>query len=248
MTNRDNILNELNLLNSSLAGITPENIYEVPTGYFEGIAEKMLNRVKNVNTGLENESNFLTGISKELPYMVPQNYFEGLEEKLMRAIREKADYQTVQEELESISPLLSRLPKQNPYAIPDNYFDSISKRNGPVKVISITHRKWFRYAAAAVVFGIISLGAFFFINGKAIPVGEEKAWAKVEKKVEKLSDEEIIEFVEFSDAGLNTSETAGLHPVKNEEINDLLKDVTDSELKDFLEKTSDGLGEFSLLN
>jgi hypothetical protein len=245
MTNRDNILNELSLLNSSLTSLAPENVYKVPAGYFEAFAEKMLELVKTVPA---EDSNHLTGISKELPYSVPQNYFEGLEERLMQVVRERADYQTVQEELESISPLLSSLPKQNPYVVPQGYFDSIGERNAPVKIISITHRKWFRYAAAAVVIGIVTLGAIFFINGKAKPVGEDKAWAKVEKKVEKFSDEEIKDFIEFNDAGLSTSETAGLEPVKKEELRELLKDVSDSELKEFLEQTSDGLDDISLLN
>ncbi len=245
MTNRDNILNELSLLNSSLASLTPQNIYEIPSGYFEGFAEKMLELVKIVSA---EESNYLAGISKELPYNVPQNYFDGLEERLMQVVREKADYQTAKEELQSLSSLLSSLPKQNPYSVPAGYFDSIGERKVPVKVISITHRKWFRYAAAAIVIGIVTFGAIFFINGKAKPVGEDKAWAKVEKKVEKLSDEEIKEFVEFNNAGLSTSETAGLEPVKKEELRDLLKDVSDSELQKFLEQTSGGLEDISLLN
>jgi hypothetical protein len=245
MTNRDNILNELSLLNSSLASLTPENVYKVPTGYFEAFAEKMLELVRNVPV---EDSNLLAGISKEVPYTVPQNYFHGLEDRLMQIVRERADYQTAQEELEFISPLLSSIPKQNPYAIPQGYFDSIGERKVPVKVISITHRKWFRYAAAAVVIGIVTFGAIFFINGKAKPVGEDKAWAKIEKKVEKFSFDEIKDFVEFNDAGLNASETAGLEPVKKEEVRELLKDVSDRELMEFLQQTSDELDDISILN
>jgi len=261
MTNRGNILNELVLLNSKLGEISPENIYTVPPEYFEDFAEIMLNRIRVMDSSeVVEEINYLSpvlaGISKNLPYKAPDKYFEDLEEKLMQAIREKADYlyeesfgQSAQEELETISPLLSSISKQNPYSVPDEYFDSINEKKPAVKIVSITSRKWFRYAAAAVVTGIVATVALFFITGKNVkPVGEEKAWAKIEKKVEKLSDEEIKDFVEFNDAGLNTSETAGLQPVMKDELKELLKDVSDRELKDFLEQSSDGLDDISLLN
>ncbi len=54
--------------------------------------------------------------------------------------------------------------------------------------------------------------------------------------------------MEFNNAGLSTSETAGLEPVKKEELRELLKDVSDSELQKFLEQTSGGLEDISLLN
>ena len=245
-------MNELRLLNSSLAETGNPNPYVVPAGYFDGFAEQVMKRIKNnseVSDESESLSPLLSGISKQMPYSAPAGYFEGLEEKLMQAVRESADYQSAKEELESISPLLSQVSKQNPYSVPSGYFDSLNKNQQEAKVVSITSRKWFRYAAAAVVIGIISTVAIFFIAGNNIkPVGEQTAWEKVEKKIEDLSFEEIKDFVEFSDAGLNGSETAGLQPVKKDEIRELLQDVSDSELKEFLDQTSDGLDDISLLN
>lgn len=254
MANRDNILNELSLLNSTLGKLSPENLYKVPEGYFEGLAAEVMGRIKALHSSEiaeELEALFpeLNNIPRNLPYSTPSGYFEGLEEKLMQFIREHADYQSPQEELESVSPLLGGLKKQNPYTVPAGYFETFAKKKPAVKVISITDRKWFRFAAAALVIGIISTGAIFYLNGKSnSPADENKAWAKIEKKVENLSDKEIKDFVEFSEAGLSTSETAGLQPIKKDEVRELLMDVSDSELREFLEQTSGGVDDILLSN
>ena len=257
MTQRNNILQELNEIGSTLLNVTPQNIYQIPDGYFEGLAEQVLNRIKAIEvTNAKDELRYLSpvvhSIPKEIPYSVPAGYFNGLEERLMNIVRESEDYQTAKEELESISPLLSGLNKKMPYSVPQGYFETLTAEintKPETKIVSITHRKWFRYAAAAVVVGIVAMGAFFYINRKTIsPVDENKAWAKIEKKVETLSDKEIKDFVESTDAGLNANETADLQPVKKEEIKDLLKDVSDNDLKKFLEQTSDGGDDILSLN
>jgi hypothetical protein len=237
-------LNELNLLNSALIQLSPENPYRVPEGYFEGLADHVLSLIKAQNQDSQHKD--LATFSRELPYTVPAEYFDGLEERLMQNIRESSDYQSPQEELLAVSPFLSGFKKQNPYTVPTGYFDSIPVRKPAAKVISITTGKWFRYAAAAVVIGIISIAAIFYINGKSTrPADENKAWAKIEKKVNKLSDQEIKDFVELSDAVLTGSETAGLQPVKKEEVKELLINVSDNELKEFLEQTSDGVNDIT---
>ena len=39
-------MNELADLGSALANHDPQNIYAVPAGYFEGLADQILNRIK----------------------------------------------------------------------------------------------------------------------------------------------------------------------------------------------------------
>ena len=254
MTNRDNILNELSLLNSTLGQLNPENLYKVPNGYFWGLSEVILMRIKAMNTENPTEeinyiSPVLADISRILPYSVPAGYFEGLEEKIVGHIRKSSDYQTPLEELESISPLLGRLKKQNPFTVPAGYFDSVSERKPVTKVISFSSRKWFRYAAAAIVIGIVSIAAILFIAEKNTkPADENKAWAKIENNVNKLSDKEIKDFVALSDAGSIVGEAAGLQPVKKEEVSELLLDVSDSDLKEFLKQISDDVDDISILN
>jgi hypothetical protein len=263
MTQNSNILQELIELKSTLASKAPQNVYEVPTGYFEGLANLVLNRIKALEANDASEelsylSPVLSRFSKEMPYSTPAGYFEELEDRLMQGVLEDSGYlqkvQSAKEELESISPLLSGLNKQMPYSVPLDYFETLSlkpqtrKEDTPAKVIpitarkvvSITHRKWFRFAAAAMITGIIALaGLLYFNNRKTDPV---KSFAKFEKKLDKeiknTSDTELSQFVQqFTIAGLNGEERAYNDPKM--EPKELLKDVPESELKEFLQETAD---------
>ena len=48
MIQKENILQELNELKSSLATVTPQNVYTVPVGYFDGLVAQVLSRIKAV--------------------------------------------------------------------------------------------------------------------------------------------------------------------------------------------------------
>src|SRR5688572_13967827 len=181
MTQRNNILQELRELNSTLVNMTAANVYSVPAGYFDGLAQTMLDRIKamdaaNAADELNYLSPLLSNVSKQNPYTIPGGYFDGLAESAMQSIREGHDYQTAKEEIESLSPFLGGLKKEMPYSVPEGYFESITA--GPVKaetkVVSIAHRKWFRYAAAAMVIGIVALTGLLIFGNKS----PEKSLAK----------------------------------------------------------------------
>lgn len=288
MTPKDNILNELLELKSALAAISRENIFEVPAGYFDGLAaeilkktralesgneagksdfsslatdlskqtpysipagyfnnlpEQILKRVKSAEPGnaadeLASLSPLLSKISKQLPYTVPAGYFDTLERKLEQTIKGDND-QAATEESESISPLLSGLKNKTTYTVPAGYFENlqppIAKEN-PIretKVISITSRKWFRYAAAALVIGFVATIGLLLIK-KPDPIDPtEKSFAWVQKNMKKVSTDDINEFVELASAGTTDLSKTGAKV----EINNLLKDVSDKEIQDFLNDT-----------
>jgi hypothetical protein len=249
MTQRNNILQELNELKSSLADIAPQNIYSIPGGYFESLADRVLNRIKamEAKNGLDELaylSPILSHISKQMPYSVPVGYFQGLEEKLMQSVRESSDYQTAKEELETLSPLLSGLNKQMPYNIPQGYFETLHEETSAkagtkpeAKVVSISSRKWVRYAAAAVVVGIITLAGFLYFNNTPDTAG--KVLAKFSSDVKKMNETQKDSMIEFIDVGLTGKEMVQAKPDKPNEVKELLKDVSDKELKDFEEQTDD---------
>jgi len=252
MTNRFNILNELRDLGSSLADHTPQNTYAVPHGYFEGFLTHLLNRIKaseapDVSAELSILSPFLSSIPKENPYSVPSGYFDNLEVKLMESLRQMADYLTSQEELTTLSPLLSGIKRGNLYAVPDGYFEGLSNElsiavsnKSESKVIPLSSRRWFRYASAAVVSGAIVLGGIAYFNKPDTkPVEANKAWAKVEKNVQTLSDKELNDFVQYTDAGLDGNEIVAGKSAPAQDVKDLLKDVSDKELQQFLDLTTD---------
>jgi len=244
MTQRNNILQELGELNSSLVNLTPENVYSVPAGYFDGLTETMLNRIKAINAAnAVDELNYLapslSKISKQNLYAVPAGYFDTLAENAMQSIRESNDYQTAQEEIESLSPLLSSLKKQVPYSVPQDYFENIEAPVKPeAKVISITHRKWFRYAAAAVVVGIVALSGLL-IFGIRKEAGA-KPLANFKRDIKKMDEAQKDNLIDFLDAGMNGKETAQVNTdVKSQEIKQLLQGIPDEELKDFQQQTED---------
>ena len=239
MTNRNDILNELKELGSNLSAAPFENIYTVPVGYFEGFASQVFARIKALEaTDAKDELNilspYLNNLSKENPFKTPVGYFDGLEERMMNVVRTSADYQTTNEELESLSPLLQSLKKENPYTIPQGYFENLS---APVvektKIVSMVNRKWLRYAVAAMLIGLISMvGISIIKNNTGDPI------AKIEKKatreINKSSNEELNDFIQ------NTSTDVAVIEKKSDiELNDLLKDIPDEELNQFVEEIAD---------
>jgi len=232
MPNKD-IIQELSDLGSNLGNIS-KNIYSVPPGYFDGFSEQLLGFIKASET--------LSSLPKEMPFNVPAGYFDQLDEKIMEIIRRHPDYQTSQEELESISPLLSSISKRPVYSVPGGYFENFTpgvdqKRT---RVVSITARKWFRYAVAAVSAGVILMaGLIAFNNDHKDPAS--KTLAKFEKEVKKINDVKSTEnLIDFMDAGLNEKELARNNTgVKIDDVQLLLKDVSMDELKDFGEESKD---------
>ena len=251
MTQKDNILQELKELNSQLISLQ-QNVYTVPAGYFEGLTEQVLNRIKALETANSvEELSLLTKVpdifSKKSPYTVPAGYFENLAENTLLKIQASSDYQTAEEELASLSPLLSSLKKDLPYSVPAGYFESltdkaITEESKPAsKVISFNSRKWFRYAAAAVVTGIVVIAGFLIV-GKNNSNNEpgSKIMAKITRDVKKMNTEEQDNLIDFIDAGMNGKETAQEKNTKRSaEIKDLLQGISEEELMDFQEQTED---------
>lgn len=258
MTQKDNILQELNELGSQLAGHQPSPTYAVPAGYFEGLIEQVMRRIKaleaaDVTEELEQLSPFLSKLSKQMPYGVPAGYFDGIAERMAQAT--KYDL-SAEEETTSLSPLLAGLKKEMPYSVPQGYFENLAgniaakETATQAKVISITRSSWFRYAAAAVVTGIIfTAGLLLFKKDGEIQAGS-KVFTKVTNDVKKLNDTQKDDLLDFLDAGMNGTETAQVNTDnKSKEIQQLLQDIPDEELKDFQEQTEDlGLGEISMTN
>lgn len=249
MTQKDNILQELKELRSTLANVDLQNIYMVPNGYFDALADQVLNRIKAIEAAtpveeLSHLSSMLTNISKQLPYSVPTGYFEGLAEKAIKTVHESNDYQTAKEELKILSPLLSGLQKQMPYTVPQGYFETLSgninteKNKSVKKIVSITSHKWLRYAAAAVITGLILLAGFLYFGGEKVP--GDKALAKLTRDVKKMNEAQKDTLIDFIDAGMSGKETVRVNTDnKSNEVKDLLQGVSEEELKDFQEQTED---------
>src|SRR6187397_3015013 len=240
MTNRNTILNELADLGSALANHDPQNIYAVPAGYFEDLADQILNRIKALEANDAKEelsylSPFLSNISKEMPYKDPAGFFQDLTEDVLKKNSKYEDHQTCEEEIEALSPLLSSLKNKNPYSIPAGYFEKLETRveKKETKVISITRRRWYRLAIAAAVIGIVAISGLAIFRTKQVdPNKNPQAW--IEKNVDKkVSKDKIDEFVKLAeDESINVASEKD--DVKHAEIKELMKDIPEKEIVDFL--------------
>lgn len=240
MTQRDNILQELMELQSKLADHTPENIYSVPTGYFDGLVEQVLRRIRaldaeNAVDELACLSPSLSKLSKDMPYIVPAGYFEEMETSLISSV--STGSQSAKEELENLSSLLSGMKKEIPYSVPAGYFEHLGEKraSNKTKVVSLGSRKWIRFAAAAIVTGIIVTTGYFFLSRDKVSVDSDSyKWVKVNTK--KVSTEKIDEFIQ-----LTQEEKSGQGTIaaveKNLDIKELVKDIPEKEIQNLLNDT-----------
>jgi hypothetical protein len=239
MTQRDNILQELNELGSSLVSTSSSNTYRIPGNYFETLAEQVMARIRAmeaVSTQEELTGSPLLNTGRITPYQVPADYFHGLEEKLMQGVLQSDSNLEPAEELESLSPFLSGLKKQVPYRVPDNYFETLNDDNGnkssrgETKVISLTARKWLRYAAAAIVVGFVSLSGFLYLNRteRIDPTVKSHEW--VEKNMKKVSTDDLNKFIDLTDEEAPVIASAS----NTEEVKELVKNVSADAIQDFL--------------
>jgi hypothetical protein len=196
MSQKDNILKELQELDSSLANSGRKIPFEVPQGYFESLPETVLQKAK--------------ALSQDNPT----------------------------EELETISPFLAGMKKDLPYSLPAGYFDvPVSIPAQQTRVVRMGARKWMRYAAAAVIMGVLVTAGFLIRNNTDVKrMSASRFDKKIEKEIDKMSDVELAEFLEYSDAGLTGQEKVSAPA--NGDVSEMLEDIPVSELKEFIEETS----------
>lgn len=240
MIHPDPILQELKELSSILPSPRLAPQYGVPSGYFDGLAGEVMNRIRAGEAATPGEelmhlSPLLNSISRKLPYTIRHNYFEQLAPAVPIAD------QTPGEELETLSPLLNGLAKQSPYSVPPGYFDQLEAgvkkedQATPAKVVPMGRRNWSRYAAAAVVIGLVALGGLFLFNkNQTTTVNIDKQpYAWIESKMKKVSTDEINQFVELVDE----QKPVIAQVSASEDIRKLMKNVPDNEIQDFLDDT-----------
>lgn len=245
-----NAAGELEVLSPLLAQLSKQLPYQVPAGYFENLDA----RIRLAIAAETEEISLLAGLSQESTYTVPVGYFDGLADRML-AIVKSSDHASAQDETAAISPLLGSLKKQMPYEVPAGYFEKLASNMAAkesateAKVIAISHRSWFRYAAAAVITGVIFMAGFLLMNQKTDQSENGvKVFAKVSDDIKKLNDTQNDDLIDFLNAGMTGNETAQVTPNKpSNEIQQLLQDVSEEELKDFREQTED-LGEVLMTN
>ncbi len=226
MNNRDVILNELEAISPILAGMGEGNVYVVPAAYFDQFPVEMMEKIKAEELLAEAKGNSFT---------VPKGYFDQLAGSVLLKIKGQSQTHTeVFEELEAIAPLLNTIDKRNVFSVPVGYFSKLAinlqKANRPAgKVISMT-RKWVSYAAAAVMAGVLVTGAFLYTDKSS----------NFEKELNKLSDEEVINYVDnVTSPVANLDDATSLAGQEFPSVKDHLQTVSDDELKEYLKENGE---------
>ena len=200
------ILDELRSISPVLAEIEKVNVFHVPEGYFIGLDEKIATNV------------FLNQDEKNSFQKVPEGYFDSLSANILSRIKEE---ESAENEIKSISPALHYLKEEKIFTVPEGYFDDLSDRilnkiNGKnAKVVSfVSAKKWWKYAAAAIVAGIITITSLQIFktpnsdSGKNMATASEnvpayvqlaskyKTPSQLDRGIASLTDDEIAKYLE----------------------------------------------------
>ena len=209
-------------------------IYNVPEGYFDQFAQGVLAKIKAgagegkagifreagmdpVSTGADPVSEVLARVGRLMPYQAPEGYFEEL------------------------SPLLVLCRGSNPYVAPEGYFESLTEvvmaRTGqPAVRKSIVRRmSWMKYSAAAVLAGLILTVGWLRWHHSGIQ-GPKSNFDAV--NLAKLSDADLQNFLTDQDTTLAQpiSNTTATIDMNDTDLNTLLGDIPDGELKQYMEE------------
>ncbi|HEX6428027.1 MAG TPA: hypothetical protein VF008_10095, partial [Niastella sp.] len=224
------------------------NPYQVPQGYFEGLADNILQRIKatatdNVSDELEIISPLLSQIDKKMPFSTPAGYFDELGENAI-AGAQAIDF--VNGALENLSPLMNGLRRMYVYEVPAGYFEQLPgevlkavKAQQPAKVVSMSFtRRVIRYAAAAVVAGLIITAGWLYLGNKTDSNGLPP---KDVAKLDSISDEMLEKYLENqtpTPAETSIAVTASIEEIDANDMKDMLADVSDEDLQQYIEKYS----------
>lgn len=214
MTRSNEITKELLEISPELARLTATNPYRVPAGYFDTLAENILQRMKLREGG-----------------SVP-------------------DEVSAKDEIAALSPLLGGLKKATPYSLPEGYFEQLvpkipaaTEQQKGGKVISMSAKRLFKYAAAAVVAGLITIAGWMYLTGPAVKTDQiafnsDSAVENValEEQMMNISDGEIEDFLQGSSVQSMVIVTAPSSEIQDEDIRLMLANISDKELEKYLEQ------------
>ncbi len=239
----NDIMREMEQLSPTIAAIGNGNVYAVPSGYFDNFTETVLAQLNAEQILYKNIST---------PFAIPAGYFEGFAANLITKIKAQENKDLGElDELSSIAPLLNTISKENVYTVPANYFQNFvplinAQTAAPARVVKMQHsRRWFMYAAA-VITGLLAVGAFLFENKNTksnIIIEKVNAYAQFSKmniseNISKLSDAELASYLSQPAADYEDDDSTEIVPVGNDTnmVQDFITTSSDEELQQYLKE------------
>lgn len=241
-----NISEELKFLGSKLPEKAPENGYtvpegyflnfpltvlgkisseaftasgpSVPEGYFEGLPAQILaaihkNSIESTTEEEEALPPILVKAGKKMPYSLPEGYFENFSGNIPLLNKEE------------ITPeLLSSLRNKPTYRVPEEYFQQFpaevlrkTGRKQEGKIIKMGASYWKKFAAAAVIIGLVITGAIYLTDNSANNIPP----ATMVSSLDSFSADELGDYLEGHSVAVNLIENGS--SIINEEF-DLQED------------------------
>ncbi len=235
MQNREEITIELTSMVSAAIAWPVAVPYKVPVGYFDALSEMILERI---STGLPNKVNV---------FEVPEHYFEQLPATILQAIR----HTEVSDELQEVAPFLQSIPKTNPYQtkmapvvdIQAIVTDRGATDTGKVITMSAIRKSpWMRFAAAAVMIGVLVTAAFIYNSNQPTVSVDTDQYARmdVSNEISKLSEDELTNYLSSAEKlVIATADRESIQIDELPDVNDHLGDMSDDELKQYLQESTE---------
>jgi flagellar assembly factor FliW len=233
MQNKNTIIDELKEITPFLIPLQGKSIpYSISTEYFSTLPENILNKL---HSNSDPSCNFTT----VNPYVFPADYFTTLPEIIIRKIRMEESKSRVSEETAEISPLLNTINKKPVFTVPEAYFDNIQPTLGlrsekKIKPFTtVVRTKFFNYAVAALVTGILVLGALLL----KVKNSRESNTAEA---VQNLSEQEIINFLKTTSPTDNVvSSSTNSTNTPDNKIKSSVSAMSDKEIQQFLKENGE---------
>lgn len=242
------------------AGFRDQLAYQIPIGFFEDFAEKLMRRIKaeeadSPGNELEILSPLLSRLEKKEPFTVPAAYFSDLPGKLvaeLQALRFVNDELEQTTESDTLPSVLAGLRDKQTYTLPQGYFGALSAdilsevfagaardvEDTGARIVTMQKgsliKGWMKYAMAACLTGLLVTAGIriFRHDGGGLAVINSRVGPKTTDtgSLAKVSDQEILNYLE------NQNE-----PLADVAANTIAAtpDINDSDVKDFLGEVPD---------
>jgi hypothetical protein len=241
MLPENTIQNELQALGCTSLANKLSTPYKAPAGYFNALAVTIVSQlVHNPFSPAEELSGLAPMLAatavKQSPYKVPEHYFDNLAGEILQNIDKL--------------PVLEQPLAQNKTAVPTGYFDTLADNiltkvkaaETPVVPLQSRKRNWIKYAAAAVLIGLITLtGINFFTSAppkeaEAVATTVDIQVSKALQSVPENALEGIVNTLANDPENEKTAPvTATVSGTKNDAlVAGLLNEVSTNELANFL--------------
>jgi hypothetical protein len=201
MSERDIILTEIKSISDLVSSIPNVNVYKVHPNYFDGLRAELQARII--------ASNFYTVENK---MEVPVGYFENLTSSILQKIQTAS--KNDESEIEKLSPTIAAIGNANIYTVPQGYFEKLNVKKQIAPVVKMGKMNIFKYAAAAVVVGILSLSIYTFIH-KTTNSNDSAAIVKAgndilqkgtfDKELETLTDKDLENYLSSNGENVATA-------------------------------------------